>query len=726
MNKLVGAYLNKSSAVLSRLPSFVAIILVLQVALYISFFLDIPVARQVVGFIYLTFIPGFVIVKLLKQDNLGLAETVLFSVGLSVAFVMLAGLVVNEVGLIVGIRQPLEPSLLVLVLSGFVLLGALACYFRGSQDLQPVGLTKGTVMKIFVLCLLPVLSVVGAYFANVTGNTSVLLLALVAVLAVFVVAVFSKRLITPKLYLIIVFVIAITLLFQFSLISNYVQGADIKIEYYLATLTQSNGFWNATASFTDLGFGRYDSMLSITILPTIYSNILNMNITWVFKIVYPLICALVPLALYLLWRGKFGVTVAFISVFLFMSQFTFYTSLLGLARQMIGEVFFVLLFLVLFSKSLSSKNVKILFVIFGFCLIVSHYSIALLFGFFISLMWLLGYVTKKASRHLSLSKVVLFLGLMFSWYAITISSATLTSIAHDLIKTANSFSGFFNLASRGTTVLRGMGLASAPSLLASVSSAIAYATEFFIIIGFLILLLQRKKKDFDFEYFIPCLASMLILAMCILLPGFADTFSMFRFYHVLLFFLAPLFAIGCLELFRFVAKLFGGASKRKTEIYSFILMTLLLGSYFLFQTNLIYEVTGSESWSLPLSRYRLGSRLYTDFWYVTDPQVSSAGWLSQNTNKSNLIVYADQSVYYNLISYGGIYISHIQFLTNTTSLQHGQFICLAELNIVYDEIEYNNGSIGIYNASDTLASQPLSIIYNNGFCEILTATSVAS
>ncbi len=246
--------MNKSSAVFSKLPSFVAIILVLQVALYLSFFFDIAVARQVIGFLYLTFIPGFVIVKLLKQNNLGLAETVLFSVGLSLAFVMLAGLVVNELGLLAGIRQPLEPSLLVLVLSGFVLLGALACYFKDSQDLKPIGLKKGTFLKLFVLCLLPVLSVVGAYFANITGNTSILLLALLTVLAVFVVAVFSKRLITPKLYLIIVFVIAITLLFHCSLISNYVQGTDIKIEYYVATLTQSTGFWNSTASFTDMSF----------------------------------------------------------------------------------------------------------------------------------------------------------------------------------------------------------------------------------------------------------------------------------------------------------------------------------------------------------------------------------------------------------------------------------------------------------------------------------------
>jgi uncharacterized membrane protein len=720
MNKLGGVYLNKSSAVLSKLPSFVAIILVLQVALYLSFFFDIAVVRQVVGFVYLTFIPGFVIVKLLKPNNLGLVETVLFSVGLSVAFMMLAGLVMNEIGLLVGIGQTLEPSLLVFPLSGFVLLGTLVCYFRGSQDLQRIGLTKGTVLNLFVFSLLPVLSVAGAYFANVTGNNSVLILALLAVLTVFVIALFSKRLITSKLSLIIVFMIAITLLLYCSLISNYVQGTDIKIEYSDATLTQSTGFWNSTASFIDMTSGRFYSMLSVTILPTIYSNILNMNITWVFKIVYPLIFALVPLALYLLWRGKFGVKVAFLSVFLFMSQSTFYGDMLGLARQMIAEFFFVILFFVVFSKSLSAKNVKILFLIFSFCLIVSHYSIAIIFAFYISLMWLLGYFTKKPSRNFSLGMVIYFLALMFSWFAFTVSSATLmstsASVKHIL---GGFFSDFFSPASRDAGVTRGIGLTSASSPLASVSSAIAYATEFFIIIGFLVLLLQLKKKNFDFAYFIPCLASMLLLAMCILMPYFAGAFSISRFYHILLFFLAPLFAIGCIELFRFAAKLLGVAAKRKTEIYSLILMTLVLGSYFLFQTNLIYEVTGERSWSVPLSRYRLSSRLYSDFYYVTTPQVHSADWLSQNTNKQpNLVIYTDTSVGLNLVAYGGIVIDHLYLLENTTSPQHGQIVYLAELYTVYDELEFNSL---VYNASDTLTSQPLSVIYNNGFCEVLSA-----
>jgi uncharacterized membrane protein len=712
--------MNKLPMVLSKLPSLVVAILVLQLALYLSIFFDIPVARQVVGFVYLTFIPGFVILKLLKRDNLGLAETILFSAGLSLAFVMLAGLVLTEVGLLVGIRQPLEPSLLVLVLSSFVLLGTLGCYFRGSQDLRPIGLTKGRVVKLFVLCLLPVLSVLGAYVANLTGNTSVLILALLTVLAVFVVILFSKRLITPKLYLIIVFVIAITLLFQYSLTSNYIQGFDIKVEYYVSTLTQNAGFWNSSASFIETGFGRFYSMLSVTILPTAYSNVLNLNITWVFKIIYPLIFALVPLALFSLWRGKFGVAVAFPSVFLFMSQTTFYSEMLGLARQMIAEVFFVLLFLVLFSKSLSARNGKILFLIFGFCLIDSHYSIALIFALCISLMWLLGYFTKKRTRNLSLSMVVLFLVLMFSWFVISVSSVNILSIADNTKRILIGFSDFFNPALRGTVVMQGIG---APGTLSTplynVSRAIAYATELFIIIGFLVLLLQLKKKDFDFGYFISTLACMLLLAMCLLVPNFAVALNMGRFYHVFLFFLAPLFTIGCIELFRFAAKLLGVAAKRKTEIFCLIFMALLIGSYFLFQTNLVYEVTGEESWSLPLSQYRFGYRLYTDFWFVTGPQVISAEWLSQNANISNSLVYVDQSAIYNLIS-NGIIPDSVSSLNNNTSPQHGQFIYFAELKTEYDVYYY---SWKISNVSDISASQHLSEVYNNGFCEILTATA---
>ena len=80
---------------------------------------------------------------------------------------------------------------------------------------------------------------------------------------------------------------------------------------------------------SDLVFGRYNAMLSITVLPTVYSNMLGMSLTWVYKIIYPLIFALVPVGLYLLWKPYIGKKFAFFSAFLFMADITFFTELTG-------------------------------------------------------------------------------------------------------------------------------------------------------------------------------------------------------------------------------------------------------------------------------------------------------------------------------------------------------------------------------------------------------------
>jgi len=69
---------------------------------------DIPIARQVLGFCYFTFLPRFIILKLLKVNKLNKVETILFSVGLSIAFLMIVGLLINEFSFVLGFPQPLS------------------------------------------------------------------------------------------------------------------------------------------------------------------------------------------------------------------------------------------------------------------------------------------------------------------------------------------------------------------------------------------------------------------------------------------------------------------------------------------------------------------------------------------------------------------------------------------------------------------------------------------
>lgn len=48
--------------------NFLIIIVFLQLMIYLTVFLDIPIARQVLGFFYFTFLPRFIIPKLLKLN----------------------------------------------------------------------------------------------------------------------------------------------------------------------------------------------------------------------------------------------------------------------------------------------------------------------------------------------------------------------------------------------------------------------------------------------------------------------------------------------------------------------------------------------------------------------------------------------------------------------------------------------------------------------------------
>ena len=56
---------------------------------------------------------------------------------------------------------------------------------------------------------------------------------------------------------------------------------------------------------------------------------------------------------------------------------------------------------------------------------------------------------------------------------------------------------FLNPASRGQTVLNGLGLAQSPSVLNTISRVFAYLTEIFIVLG--VFTLIRKKNPFRFE-----------------------------------------------------------------------------------------------------------------------------------------------------------------------------------------------------------------------------------
>lgn len=690
---------------------FLGIVFFLQVIMYFALFLDFSIVRQVVGLVYLTFIPGLITIKLLKLNKLGTLESILLSVGFSVAFLMVAGLILNTFGVGFGLNLPLSTLPVSLFLNTLILAGAVIAQFRaGSNGVKLPETVAGVKFSpfVFVLALLPLLSVVGTYAVNVSGDNTILLLMITAVALLFIaLAVFDKPAV-EKIYPIAIFMIALALLLHFSLISDYIvpYGGDSPVELFTFRMTQMNSYWHPVLPFAagDQPLGRMNAMLSVTVLPTVYSNMLGMDPTWVYKLVYPLIFSLLPIGLYLLWQPYIGKKYAFFAAFLFMAQSTFFTEMMALNRQSIAELFFVLLLIVILNKTIKLQSKYFAFVIFSFGLIFSHYALSEIFLVLIFAAWLASaWFFKRPSVNLQLGMVVFFFVAMFCWYIYTSGSLVFDSFITFTGYVYNQLGEFFNPLSRGTSVLTGLGLAGSPSLLNTISRFFAYLTEIFILIGFVGLITRKTKFRFDRDYAVFSLVAMLFLAALTIVPGLANTLNMTRYYHILLTLLAPFCIVGIWMFVKFI-------SKKEKPLAVSLLAIVILVPYFLFQTNYMYEITKSDSWSIPLSKDRMNPlRLYGDFGYIDDFSVYGAQWLHSNVPYQNNIT-ADNGFFTSLTAYGLVYRGYVSEIRNDTVLYPGQYAYLSYISIHYEPQSWNGTLDLVLNQTN--------IIYSNGGSEV--------
>jgi len=684
----------------------------IQIVAFVAIILDFPLVRQVFGFLYLTFIPGFLLLKIFKLRRLDNWERILFSLGLSIAFLMLTGLFINELFPLLGVSKPLSLMPILIVLSGVTLSLFFLCYSKEKGGKNNLKDSKVLFYALFLISI-PILSISGAMLMNILQSNILLLLMIVLISIVVILVTLFKKPWIKQMYPIVLLAISIALLFHSSLISNFIYGHDIGREFYLFKLTKNDLHWNsAVNNYPTAHHHPYDlmnGMLSITILPTIYSEILNIQEIWVFKLVYPLIFSFVPLILYQMYKKRFSEKAAFLAVFYFMAYGVFFSEMLGLVRQMIAELFYALLLFLILDECAEKHTVsrRICLALFSAGLIMSHYALSSLFIFCIILAYVSLYFLKRNSS-IPLTFVILFFVMEFGWYIYTSKSGAF----NELILTIESIykstiTDFFNPQARGREVLRGLGLETPPSTLHLISRIFAYITQFFIVVGSYYLLKSKKKKFEDYTVFISL--NMVLLIMCIILPNFAAQLNMSRLYHILLFLLAPLCIVGGQAVLRFILNSLRG--HRKKKIYALNLVLIILIPYFLFQTEFLYEITGQDSWSLPLSKYRIGLRAYTSFKVVDEQDVYGAEWLSKNIMGSERkLIYGDESS--GTILTCTLLGHKIEFLRNSTEVQPSSFIYLRRVNLIYE-------IIGVWNITNfsTILSD-MNVIYSNGGCSI--------
>ena len=311
--------------------------------------LKIPILREIIAFIYLTFIPGILILRILKLHNLTNIESVLYTVGLSISSLMFLGFFVDIVYPLFGILKPLSTLYLMVTITGFVIILAFVSYKTDKDYSNPdfINIDNSIINQFLFLLLIPVLSIFGTYLMNLYNINTLLLILIILVSIIFLMLSFNKF--DKKLQTFAIFIISISLLYQGWLISTYIWGADIYSEYGFSKMVIDYGYWNWNV------YQNTNAMLSITMLGPIYYYISNLDLTWIYKIIYPFLFSLVPLGIYQIVKKQTNKKIALLSTFFFVST-TFFSVWVIPFKQELAELYIVLITLIILNEKMDKKK----------------------------------------------------------------------------------------------------------------------------------------------------------------------------------------------------------------------------------------------------------------------------------------------------------------------------------------------------------------------------------
>lgn len=626
----------------------------------------IPVIREFLSFIYIFILPGMIILKILKIYNISNISNLIYSLGLSISSVYFVGFTLNYIGSILYIQSPL--SLIPLLITFTILNSCLfiLCFFRDSEPIYSkfLDLSYSQIKGFILLCLIPFSFIIQSFF-SINFFSNFMQMGLIIFFASFVIIIsFYHKFFKPYYPLIIGF-IAISLLYHYTLISNYIWGWDIQLEYFIANGILNQAYWDPAI------FSNTNSMLSVTILLPFFSIISDMDMIWILKIVYPIIISFIPIALYEIFRLQTNSRIAFFSCFFFISFFGFYAELTFLIKQGISEIFLVLILMVIISNKLNTFNKSILLIIFGFSLILSHYGVSYIFIFSLFFVMICSFFYgkkgyKKNFQHLrriilktetstensgfpkncNINNITGYYALvcfifLILWY---LNTSKLVLIRSPVLILHTIFDNLSELLN--PTSVQGMNLILTTTIspLHNISKFIHLGTQILIILGFLFTFVNKRNSKFKLEYLFFSLSVLMLLILGISLPFFASSYNTSRIFHISLVLLSPFYIIGALICLKVIFSYIITNNKIKIVKYSYFFISTLLALYLLFNSGLLYELFNDDPTSPTLNRT-------LDAPFFNDQEVVGSIWLFSNKNSN--IIYADEIRTLILISFEG-------------------------------------------------------------------------
>lgn len=588
--------------------------------------ISIPIVRQLFGFLFLTFIPGYTILRILRVHRIYKVEALLYALGLSLLYMMIAGVAINFTCPIIGIEKPMTLKPFIVTFSITYLMLLIWSYFRDKdypgENISNITLKDVINPQILELSLLPILAIFGAYFFNYTGNSSliVLIFSIIAIIPIFLLLKQRRYHLTWTIWTLAISILYVS---EFGISWNYIWGYDINREYYLAHLVLTNRIWDKTISL------NANAMLSIVVLNPLYSILLNMNQIMVFKIIYPFIFSLVPVGLFKAYSNFLDRKESFLAVFFFIALSIFFTEMLQLARQQIAELYLMLLILLLLEKELKINAKRALFAIFGFGLIVSHYGTTWLFLASLIMGLIVYRILYRKERKSSLLQgkyITLFVALTILWYVTTSSSSPFNTAVYIGNTILSSIYELF------TPKAQGLYLITRPlSRLHKIGRYIYLTTQGFIGIGILWLFFNYKKTKINKEFVALTFVLFAYDIAGIAVPYFSNALNASRLYQLTLFFLSPFEVIGWFVLLSMLKKI---VKIRVTKIVALKGLAAFLSIYLIFNSGIIYKIANDPPYLGCLDKDVLWPR-----W--SDGEIVSGLWIKEYKNSNP--IYGDSN-----------------------------------------------------------------------------------
>lgn len=245
------------------------------------------------------------------------------------------GAVLTDILLALAVNTVLPLHRLSLAVASALFIGVFAVIAPPRTGMPRIARAPGLTAVLSLGGIAVVLAVAGPVRLNNGRGATVAVLALLVTCALIVVLTAGRRRHAPAVTATGIFLVAVALLLLTSLRGWDIAGHDLRREYAVFLRTDLAGRWSI-ADFRD----PYNACLSITLLPASITRLTGIPAVAVFKVIFPVLFAVAPVALYRAVRNGAPQLVAILSAVYFVAFPTFFTDMPFLARQ---EIAFLLL-----------------------------------------------------------------------------------------------------------------------------------------------------------------------------------------------------------------------------------------------------------------------------------------------------------------------------------------------------------------------------------------------